>query len=274
MQAKADSGAVEIGGAPGGEIGGAPMQSLAGDPDRAPRVQEMFDRLAPRYDLANRVLSLGLDQWWRRQALDALKDKARGEVLDLCAGTLDLTAALVAGGASYVHAVDFAEAMLAQGRSKLPPGAPVRVVAADARELPLEDRSVDGVICGFGLRNVPEVHRAVAECARVLRPGGRLVVLDFFQPVGPASRMLQLSYNRLVVPTVGGLVTGFRDAYSYLAGSIDAFMTRPDFEALVAELGFTARGREMFPPVASLVVGIRQESTVVRVEGEPGGGTP
>ncbi|MCK6507297.1 ubiquinone/menaquinone biosynthesis methyltransferase [Myxococcota bacterium] len=244
------------------------LPALAGHPERAPRVQEMFDQLAPRYDLANRLLSLGLDQWWRRQALDALKDSGRGEVLDLCAGTLDLTAALVRRGARHVHAVDFSPQMLQAGRPKLPPGAPVSITTADARELPLPDQSVDGIICGFGLRNVPEVHRAMAECARVLRPGGRLVVLDFFQPVGPTSRLLQGTYNRLIVPAVGGLVTGFRDAYAYLAGSIDAFMTRAAFEEMTAGLGFAVRGREMLPPVASMIVGIRQEATVVRVEGE------
>ena len=246
-----------------------PAAPTAGAADRAPLVREMFDQLAPRYDLANRVLSLGLDQLWRRQALAALQDSARGEVLDLCAGTLDFTAALVRGGARHVHAVDFAQEMLEVGRRKLPPGAPVTVHAADARELPLADQCVDGIICGFGLRNVPEVHRAVAECARVLRPGGRLVVLEFFQPQGAASRLLQDTYNRVVVPTVGGLVTGFRDAYAYLTGSIDAFMTRQEFEALCTGMGLPALGREMMPPVASMVIAIRQESTVVRVEGTP-----
>ncbi|RME29070.1 MAG: ubiquinone/menaquinone biosynthesis methyltransferase [Deltaproteobacteria bacterium] len=239
---------------------------VAGAPDRAPQVRAMFDRIAPRYDLANRVLSLGLDRWWRRQALAALKECARGDVLDLCAGTLDFTAALVAGGARSVHAVDFSQEMLDAGRAKLPPGAEVTITAADARALPLLDQSVDGVVCGFGLRNVPELHRAVAECARVLRPGGRLVVLDFFQPDGAVGRLLQGTYNRLVVPTVGGLVTGFRDAYAYLTDSIDAFATRAEFEEMLTRFGFVARGRDMFPPVASLVVGIRQEATIVQVQ--------
>jgi len=239
---------------------------VAGAADRAPQVQAMFDQIAPRYDLANRVLSLGLDQLWRRQALAALKDSAQGDMLDLCAGTLDFTAALVDRGARTVHAVDFSQEMLDAGRSKLPPGAPVTISAADARELPLLDQSVDGIVCGFGLRNVPELHRAVAECARVLRPGGRLVVLDFFQPDGAIGRLLQDSYNRLVVPTVGGMVTGFRDAYAYLTDSIDAFSTRAEFEELLARFGFVARGRDMVPPVASLVVGIRQEATIVHVD--------
>ncbi|MCB9779675.1 MAG: ubiquinone/menaquinone biosynthesis methyltransferase [Alphaproteobacteria bacterium] len=252
--------------------GGTPRRAAptAGADDRAPQVRAMFDQLAPKYDLANRVLSLGLDQWWRRQALAALKDNARGEVLDLCAGTLDFTVALVRGGATHVHAVDFAGEMLEAGRAKLPPGAPVTITRADARELPLPAQSVDGIICGFGLRNVPELHRAIAECARVLRPGGRLVVLDFFQPEGTVSRLLQDSYNRLVVPTVGGMVTGFRDAYAYLTDSIDAFQTRPQFEAMLTDFGFVVRGREMVPPVASMIVGIRQEATVVTAIEESG----
>ena len=150
----------------------------------------MFDQLAPRYDLTNRVISLGLDQWWRKQAIAALGPAARGEVLDLCAGTLDFSLALIKGGAQ-VQAVDFSERMLAVGRERLPDGARVHTITADARELPLPDDSVDGAVCGFGLRNVPEVERALAECARVIRPGGRLVVLEFFVPTRPGARLLR-----------------------------------------------------------------------------------
>ena len=234
----------------------APLPT-AGAADRAPLVQAMFDRLAPRYDLANRMLSLGLDQRWRRQALAALGPAAQGDMLDLCAGTLDLTVALVAGGAKSVVAVDFAVQMLEAGRPKLPAGAPVRLVPGDARKLPLEDASVDGIVCGFGLRNVPEVHLALAECARVLRPGGKLVVLEFFQPTSRLATLLQSTYNQLIMPLLGGLITGFGEAYRYLANSIDAFHTRPAFEALLVEAGLDAQGREVFPPVASIVVGTR-----------------
>jgi ubiquinone/menaquinone biosynthesis C-methylase UbiE len=123
----------------------------------------------------------------------------------------------------------------------------------------LEDNSVDAILCAFGMRNVPEVEKAVAECARVLRPGGRLVVLDFFQPTTWFSRFLQGTYNRFVVPLVGGLVTGFKEAYRYLAGSIDAFMTREDFQALLEANGLTASGKELFPPVASRILGVKPE---------------
>jgi len=230
---------------------------VAGATDRAPEVQAMFDKLAPKYDLANRVLSLGLDQRWRRIALDALGDSAKGEVIDLCAGTMDLTVSLLERGPRKVYAMDFAPKMLEAGKPKLPPGAPVEVIVADARELPLPDASVDGIICGFGLRNVPELPRAIAECARVLRPGGRLVVLEFFQPHWWLPSLLQGTYNRAIVPVVGGMLTGFGDAYRYLFESIDAFQTREEFEALLNAHGLVAGGREMIPPVAGLVTGTK-----------------
>jgi len=226
----------------------------AGDAERAPEVQAMFDRISGRYDLANRVLSLGMDPGWRREAVAALGPAASGEVLDLCAGTLDFTVMLVEQGVGRVTAVDFSTGMLDRGRAKLAADAPVDVVAADARDLPLPDHSVDGILCGFGLRNVPEVERALAECKRVLRPGGRLVVLDFFQPAGTVSRFLQDSYNRWVVPLIGGMITGSPESYRYLADSIDAFTTRKDFERVLSTLGFQCAGREVFPPVASLIV--------------------
>jgi len=225
--------------------------------DRADDVRLMFDQIAPKYDRANRVLSLGLDQGWRRQAIRLLGEKAQGDVLDLCAGTLDLTEMLIDRGAKSVVSVDFSEQMLDVGAQKLDPEAPFRCVVADARCLPLEDNSVDAILCAFGLRNVPEVEKAIAECARVLRPGGRMVVLDFFQPTTFLSRLLQGTYNRFVVPIVGGFITGFREAYAYLTGSIDAFMTRADFEALLAEHDFEVNGKELFPPVASRVFAVK-----------------
>lgn len=229
-----------------------------GAEDRADDVRAMFDQIAPKYDRANRILSLGLDQSWRRGAIRLLKDKGQGDVLDLCTGTLDLAEMLVRRGAKSVVALDFSAEMIAAGEHKIREGDPVRTVVADARELPLEDNSVDAIICAFGLRNVPELHRVVAECARVLRPGGRLVVLDFFQPTSWLSRFLQGTYNRFVVPVVGGLVTGFREAYSYLSGSIDAFMTRAEFEAMLEANGLSASGKELFPPVASRILGVKE----------------
>ena len=236
---------------------GQAVSPTPGALDRADDVRAMFDQIAPKYDRANRILSLGLDQSWRRGAIRLLGENAKGDVLDLCTGTLDLTEMLVAGGAQSVVALDFSAEMIAAGQSKIKEDDPVECVVADARELPLEDNSVDAIICAFGLRNVPELDRVVRECARVLRPGGRMVVLDFFQPTSWFSRFLQGSYNRFIVPIVGGLVTGFREAYSYLSGSIDAFMNRGEFEALLEANGLRASGKELFPPVASRIMGVK-----------------
>jgi len=231
---------------------------IAGAVDRAPAVQAMFNDLAPKYDLGNRVLSLGLDQWWRSQAIRSLGAHQNGTILDLCAGTLDLTRALVDNGAQFVHAADFSERMLAVGEQKMNAGEPYKVHCCDARKLPFDDASMDGIIAGFGLRNVPEVHIALSECARVLKPGGRIAVLDFFQPVGFIPRLLQGSYNKIVVPIVGGLITGSGASYRYLNQSIDAFCTADEFVSMLNDVGFDAQAKTMFPPVAHLVAGSRR----------------
>lgn len=237
---------------------GNPSTPVAGAADRAPQVRDMFDTLAPTYDRANRIISMGLDQGWRRKAIARLGPAAQGDMLDLCAGTLDLTVMLLDAGAAQVHSLDFAQKMLDAGAPKLSADAPVHLVTADAREMPLEDASIDGIIAGFGLRNVPEVERAIDECARVLRPGGRLVVLEFFQPTTLVSKFLSGTYNRFVLPILGGMVSGYGGAYSYLAGSIDAFVTREEFGAIMEARGFTdVRCEAMFPPVADIVSGTR-----------------
>ena len=237
----------------------SPSAPVAGANDRAPQVREMFDTLAPTYDRANRVISMGLDQGWRRKAIARLGPAARGRMLDLCAGTLDLTVMLLDAGASEVHALDFAEKMLLAGKPKLAADAPVHLVTADARDMPLEDASVDGIIAGFGLRNVPEVHKAIDECARVLTPGGRLVVLEFFQPTTLLSKLLAGTYNRFVLPLLGGWVSGYAGAYKYLDGSIDAFHTREAFAEMMEQRGFVdVRCERMFPPVADIVSGTFQ----------------
>lgn len=227
---------------------------VAGDPGRAPAVAAMFSRIAPGYDRANTYMSMGIDRWWRRQALAALGPATQGDMLDLCAGTLDFSVAL-APTARTVAAVDFCAPMLEAGRPKLPAGAPVKLICADARSLPLPDQSVDGAVVGFGLRNVPEVEKAIAEVARVLRPGGRFVVLDFFRPTTLLARIMASTYNRVVLPIVGGLVTGDSSAYRYLAESMAAWCDRAGFEAMCQRAGLTiVSGRELFPPVASMVV--------------------
>ena len=230
---------------------------VAGDPNRAPAVRDMFARIAPGYDDANRFMSMGIDRIWRKVALRELGAAVNGDVLDLCAGPMDFSAAL-AGRARSVVAVDFCQPMLDAGQAKIPLGANVRTVCADARAIPLPDASFDAIVAGFGLRNVPEPERALAEAARLLRPGGVFVVVDFFRPETLLARFFSSTYNRVVLPIVGGLVTGDASAYRYLAESMGAWHSRPTFCAALREAGFAeADGRELFPPVASLVRAVR-----------------
>ena len=230
---------------------------VAGDLNRAPAVRDMFARIAPGYDDANRFMSMGIDRIWRKIALRELGAAVNGDVLDLCAGTLDFSASL-AGRARSVVAVDFCQPMLDAGQAKIPAGANVRTLCADARAIPLPDASFDAIVAGFGIRNVPEPERALAEAARLLRPGGVFVVVDFFRPETLLARFFSSTYNRVVLPIVGGLVTGDASAYRYLAESMGAWHSRPTFCTALREAGFTqADGRELFPPVASLVRAVR-----------------
>ena len=232
------------------------MDALApvpGDPNRAPAVRDMFARIAPGYDRANQFMSMGIDRAWRKIAIRALGENAKGDVLDLCAGTMDFSAALAANAKSVV-ALDFCAPMLEAGQAKIPPGANVRTICADARALPLPDASFDAIVIGFGIRNVPEPEKALAEARRVLRPGGVMVVVDFFRPATLLQKLMAGTYNRVVLPIVGGLVTGHSSAYRYLAGSMAAWYDRVGFERACVAAGFdTASGRDLFPPVASLV---------------------
>ncbi len=218
-------------------------------------VRDMFTRIAPTYVRTNSLLTFGIDAWWRKQAVASLGPGARGEVLDLCAGTLDLTLVLLDAGAARVDAIDFSEGMLEQGRPRLPEDAPVTARWGDAQDLPCEDSTFDGALCGFGLRNVADNGRALAEVHRVLRPGARFAVLEFFRPTAWVERLFHGVFNKVVLPTVGGLLSGDRAAYAYLANSMAAYLVRSEFEALAVQHGFrVVQARQLFPPVASLVV--------------------
>ncbi len=192
------------------------------------RISAMFDAIAPRYDFLNHFLSAGLDILWRRRAIRSLALTGREVVLDLCTGTGDLAIAArqARPGAVRVVGVDFSGAMLALGQQKVRRrglAASVAVVRGDASHIPMADDSVDAITIGFGIRNVDDRGAACREMRRVLRPGGRLAILEFSMPTSPVFRHLYLSYFRHILPRLGAWISGHGSAYTYLPASVDAF---------------------------------------------------
>jgi demethylmenaquinone methyltransferase/2-methoxy-6-polyprenyl-1,4-benzoquinol methylase len=208
---------------------------------------QMFDGIAARYDLVNRVISLGIDQSWRRRTVHALALPKRARVLDLATGTGDL-ALLVARAEPEAHVIglDPSQKMLDIAASKLRKAGldeRIELVTGDAEQLPFADASFDGVTIAFGIRNVPDRPRALAEMARVLKPGGRVAVLELSEPRGGILGPLARFHVHTLVPTIGALLSGAPE-YRYLQRSIAAFPAAEEFTALMA-----AAGLEMDPPV-------------------------
>jgi demethylmenaquinone methyltransferase/2-methoxy-6-polyprenyl-1,4-benzoquinol methylase len=204
----------------------------------------MFDAIAERYDFLNHLLSAGLDKRWRRQAIDALQLTGRETVLDLCTGTADLALAAVRGEhrAKRVVGIDFSAAMLEIGKSKIDNGtalaSPIQLIRADAMRVPLRDETVDAATIGFGIRNVEQPAIACRDIARVLRPGGALVILEFSLPRASALRNFYLWYFKNVLPLVGRVVSKHPSAYTYLPESVEAFPSPEEFSNQLRHAGF------------------------------------
>ncbi|HEV3465098.1 MAG TPA: class I SAM-dependent methyltransferase [Actinomycetota bacterium] len=198
----------------------------------APGVRRMFDRVAPRYDLANTVFSVGQDKGWRQAAARAT-GLAAGEVAaDVACGTGALARELEALAAgAVVVGLDFSQEMLKRGGRG-------RFAAGDALQLPLADASVDVVTIAFGLRNLPEPGQGLLEFRRVLRPGGRLVVCEFSTPVVPVLREVYGRYLTRLMPVAARRLTSDPEAYQYLARSIGAWPDQPALARWLQEAGF------------------------------------
>lgn len=218
-------------------------------------VRSMFDRIAPTYDELNHLLSAGVDRAWRTELARGLPDPV-GTVLDLCAGTMDLSRAIrMEHPGAEIVAADFAVEMLRGGEGKVPGAS---ACGADALALPFRDGSFDAVVCGFGVRNVADLGACFAEVARVLRPGGTFAVLEFFRPQRAVTRVFHSLYNRRVLPAVGAVVSGDRDAYRYLAESMERFHSLEEAGELMEARGFEkVRGRDLLFGVASILQGVK-----------------
>lgn len=226
-------------------------------------VREMFGRITPGYDRMNRIMTGGRDVAWRGFAVRAaLHGYAPGtaRVLDLAAGTGDLAFALAVAGAGEVVGADFAEPMLRAAQAKagqVAPGGPVWVVA-DGMAMPFADGAFDACTIGFGLRNMPDYAAALAEMARVLRPGGRLVCLEMTPLRTPMVGGLVDRGLRTVLPVVGGMVSGDADAYRYLPASVAAFPDAKTLAAMMGDAGFeSVTWRRFGAGTVALHVGVR-----------------
>jgi len=221
---------------------------VATAPDKSPdRIAGMFDAIAPRYDLLNHLLSAGIDRRWRAAAIRSLRLTGRETLLDVCCGTGDVALAGRRGGrsgppAARVLGVDFSAAMLALGWQKVKTAREsdhIALVRGDAMRLPAKDRSVDAVTVAFGIRNVQRPAVACAEMARVLRPGGRLAILEFGVPRIPGIKPLYLWYFTHVLPLIGRAVSGHTAAYSYLPASVGTFAPPSEFVQTLRDAGFS-----------------------------------
>lgn len=200
------------------------------------QVQDMFARIARRYDRANTVLSFGQDRRWRRVAVRMADVRPGDAVLDVACGTGALTRALArrVGSDGNVVGVDFTQAMLDIAQQRPSRGAATTYQWADAQDLPFDDGAFDAATIAFGIRNVDDPARGIAEMARVVRPGGQVVALEFGQPSGIMGAVYKV-HSRHVMPRVGGLLTGDRAAYEYLPRTAAAFPAGEAFVALMRD---------------------------------------
>jgi len=220
--------------------------------EKAALVRRMFDRIAPRYQRLNTVLTLGLDRGWRRAAIAAAQLEPGDVVVDVACGTGDLAALAAAAGARAVG-VDFAPAMLARAR-----GRGASLVRGDAALLPLRSGCARAVTCGFALRNVVEIGAVLAEAARVLRPGGHLVLLEIASPRAPLLRWLHGLYFRRIVPVLGAILAD-RAAYAYLPASAAYLPSESALRGVLEDAGFTAVERRLLGAGSVQLVTARAE---------------
>lgn len=214
------------------------------DADKPAKVRAMFSAIARSYDLNNRLHSLGQDQRWRRLAVRAAGVRPGETVVDVACGTGDLTEAFARTEAAHILGLDFTPAMLAIAEHKrttraIPGAGRIAYREADAQDLPLGDASADCVSIAFGIRNVQDPARAIAEFARVLRPGGRLVILEFDRPALAPVRWFNDFYCGRVMPWTASLIARDRSgAYRYLPRSVGSFMAAAALESMIASAGF------------------------------------
>lgn len=229
--------------------------------DKGRGIRAMFDDIAPRYDLLNRLLSLGIDRRWRRFAVGQLQIPPGGMVLDIATGTGDVALEVAARTPDSVRIIgeDFTQGMLLKGHEKIAKSEymdRIMLVNAPCEAIPHPDNLFDGITIAFGIRNVVEREAGLAEMVRVLKPGGRAVILEFSNPSNPLFKAIYTAYFHYILPFIGGILST-RSAYKYLPDSVATFPAQEQFKQMMSSAGFTdVRHHDLTFGIATVYVGV------------------
>jgi demethylmenaquinone methyltransferase/2-methoxy-6-polyprenyl-1,4-benzoquinol methylase len=239
------------------------MKNITLPDEKKKFVKEKFASISGRYDLLNSLLSLQIDRYWRWRTTRLLREFPEGWILDLCAGTLPLSLELTRQAERrQVLSVDFCEDMLRAGAGTLPEDerkARIFPVCGDGELIPAPTASFWGCTVAFGVRNLSRTLQGLQEMHRILRPSGKLLILEFSRPTNPVIKPLYSFYLNRILPAVAGLISGDKEAYQYLASSIAAFYEPEELLALMREAGFTTVARiPLTFGIVSLYVGIKE----------------
>jgi len=225
------------------------------------QVRQMFNNISPKYDLLNRVLSFGIDVWWRKQAVKLLRPLAPKQMLDVATGTADFALEALSLKPDHIVGVDISEGMLAYGTEKLKERGledKISLQVADSENLPFADGTFDAVTVGFGVRNFEHLEAGMAEMLRVLRPGGALVVLEFSQPTAFPIKQLYGIYSKTLLPLIGRMVSKDAAAYTYLPESAAVFPSGERFLGVMRAVGYqNLRARPLLFGITSLYYGTK-----------------
>lgn len=234
-----------------------------GGKDKATYVKETFNSIAKRYDLMNSLMTLGMDQRWRRQVVQRVGAGHAKQIIDVCCGTgqLSMELAQAVGPAGRIIGLDFSENMLQVGREQLEKSSlseVIRFVQGDAMHLPFGDNSFDGATVGWGLRNLPDLRQGIREMVRVVKPGGKVVSLDMAKPTLPFFKQVYWLYFEKLIPLMGNIFAGKESAYRYLHDSAVQFPAQHEIARLFSESGLIHTGyKNLAGGVVAIVEGTK-----------------
>jgi len=223
-------------------------------------VRSMFDSIAHRYDFLNHLLSGGIDWYWRKRTVDILQPQSYEKVLDVATGTGDLAYAIKSNAESEVYGLDFALNMLHLNKEKASDKGveSFSLICGDAEDLPVPSESFDIITIAYGIRNMGSMERTLEELHRVLKPNGRIGILEFSQPESKFFKRMYYFYFRNIMPAIGYLFSGNKDAYNYLQESVSKFPSRADFSRALETIGFeSVHNYTMTMGICTLYIGFK-----------------